>query len=206
MNREELKSSAKASLQGKYPETIKMIVIYFAINFAIGFVIGLIGGIANMDRQILSGFTSIISTVVSCLLILGLNSYFLKISRNETVSYKELFSKTNLFAFCLSLTILVGIFTYLWLLLFIIPGIIAAISYSQAYYIALDNPNLSAKECIDESKKLMNGHKMDYFLLHLSFIGWILLGALTLGILYFWLIPYMSVTEANFYNKLIENK
>ena len=91
---------------------------------------------------------------------------------------------------------------FLWSLLFIIPGIIAAIRYSQAFLIKLDDPDLSATECIDKSKEMMNGHKMDYFLLILSFIVWFILGVFTCGILYLWLIPYYSTTICNFYNEI----
>lgn len=200
MNFSELKSKALESLKGKYGETIKLLLVYIGIEFILELFIHLF-----LDNTVVANYISPLTTIIiSSLLVLGYNSYFLKISRNEEVTYKEIFSKTNLFAFCLLLAILISIFTTLWTLLLIIPGIIASISYSQAYFVALDNENLSAKECIDESKRLMMGHKMEYFLLCLSFIGWILLGILTLGILYFWLIPYISVTEANFYNELIK--
>lgn len=88
----------------------------------------------------------------------------------------------------------------------IIPGIIASISYSLAQYIMLDEPNLSPMDCIRKSKEMMKGHKGECFCLALSFIGWIILGIFTLGILYFWLVPYMSVTMCNFYNKLKGDK
>jgi len=63
---------------------------------------------------------------------------------------------------------------------------------------------MSTMEVITKSKEMMNGHKMDYFVLVLSFFGWAILGILTLGILYLWLTLYMNVTFANFYNSLKE--
>ena len=66
-------------------------------------------------------------------------------------------------------------------------------------FILVDNPELSANEAINLSKKMMKGHKFDLFWLELSFIGWILLGLLTLGIGYFWLMPYMYTSIAGFY-------
>lgn len=99
---------------------------------------------------------------------------------------------------------LTSVFTFLWSLLFIIPGIIASLSYSMVYFIALDNLELSALDVIRKSKEMMRGHKGEYFVLGLSFIGWGILGIFTLGILYLWLIPYMQVTMANFYNELKE--
>ena len=118
----------------------------------------------------------------------------------------ELFSKTNLALPYIFLSVVTGIFTFLWSLLFIIPGIIASISYSLVHFIKLDNPELNEFEVIRRSKEMMKGHKMDYLILWLSFIGWFILGIFTFGILYFWLIPYMNVTMANFYNKLKQEK
>ena len=69
-------------------------------------------------------------------------------------------------------------------------------------YILNDHPEMSATEAITESRKMMNGHKMEYFILQLSFIGWILLSVLTFGLLLFYVLPYMQATNAAFYEKL----
>lgn len=95
-----------------------------------------------------------------------------------------------------------AIFTFLWMLLFIIPGYIKGIAYSQAVYILAENPDISGTEAIGRSQDMMRGHKMEYFVLQLSFIGWMLLGTLTFGLLYIWLIPYMNATNANFYQSI----
>ena len=87
-------------------------------------------------------------------------------------------------------------------LLFIIPGIVKSFSYSMSMYILAENPGTPALECISESKAITNGYKMDLFVLGLSFIGWAFLGALTLGIAYIWIIPYMEATYANAYQSL----
>jgi len=93
----------------------------------------------------------------------------------------------------------IGFFTMLWSFLLIVPGIIKAISYSAAPYILASNPEISAPEAVRQSKKIMKGHKADFFVMVLSFIGWVLLACLTLGILLIWLAPYMETTYANFY-------
>ena len=90
----------------------------------------------------------------------------------------------------------------LWTLLFIIPGIYKAISYSMTPFIAVEHPELSASEAIAMSRQMTKGHIFDLFLLGLSFIGWILLGLLTLGIGYYWLLPYMYTTYAAAYGDL----
>ena len=200
MDRATLKSKAKESLKGKVGDAIVLCLIYGLIMGAVG---GILGGIVG-DSDTASSIAGLVGTVINCLLIFGVYSYFLKISRNENVEWRELFNKTNLFIPALLITIIAGLFITLWALLLLIPGIIAAISYSQVYFVKLDNPDMEVMDVLKKSKELMNGHKMDYFVLQLSFIGWVILGALTLGILYLWVIPYMSVTEANFYNELVK--
>ena len=98
--------------------------------------------------------------------------------------------------------LLVTLFTALWSLLFIIPGIVKGYSYSMAFYIKADHPEYTAKQCIDESRKMMNGHKMQLFLLQLSFLGWIIVGTLCLGIGTLWVNAYMQTATACFYEEL----
>lgn len=193
MNRVELKENAKKQLKGKYTDAIILMTLMYLISWGATLISGIFGVLAPIIVIILNG-----------LLGFGYTSYFLKVSRGENVTYKELFAKTDLLIPYILITLLVGVFTFLWSLLFIIPGIIASIEYSMVYFIALDNPELSAKEVLKKSIQMMHGHKFDYFILGLSFFGWIFLGAFTFGLLYLWLTPYMSVTFANFYNKLKE--
>ena len=98
---------------------------------------------------------------------------------------------------------LTDLFTCLWSLLFIIPGIIKAYSYRMVPYIIKDNPELSALDVIHRSRQLMRGNKWKAFLLDLSFIGWFLLGAITLGLVnIFWTNPYSESANAVLYNDL----
>ena len=94
------------------------------------------------------------------------------------------------------------IFVILWALLLIIPGIIAAISYSQTLFIMVDDPNIGPMEAIDKSKAMMDGYKMKYFTLSLRILGLGLLCILTLGIGFFFLMPYAEVLYAAFYSDL----
>ena len=102
--------------------------------------------------------------------------------------------------------LLMLIFEYLWMLLLIIPGYIKAYSYVLTPYILVEKPELSANQAIDESKRMMAGHKFDMFCLDLSFIGWYLLGILTLGIGYYWILPYHYTARAAFYTSLKETE
>ena len=87
---------------------------------------------------------------------------------------------------------------------FTIIGTIKLLSYSATFYIKLENSELNGKECVTASKKMMAGHKWDYWVLQLSFIGWSILAILTLGIGFFWLVPYQKVTEANYFYELLD--
>ena len=92
-----------------------------------------------------------------------------------------------------------GLLIFLWTLLLIIPGIIAAYRYALAPYLMAENPDMGIWEAIDRSKALMQGNKARLFWLQLSFIGWRLLSGLTLGVGALWLCPYMNAADAAFY-------
>lgn len=98
--------------------------------------------------------------------------------------------------------LLTGIFTFLWSLLFIIPGIIKSLAYAMTPYIIAENPEIDAMKAIDTSQEMMKGHKMELFFLHLSFIGWYILGMITFGVGMFFILPYVQTAVANFYVEL----
>lgn len=113
---------------------------------------------------------------------------------NMFTAFKENYSRY------LGAMLLTNVYIVLWALLLIIPGIIKAFSYAMTPFILNDYPELTANQAIDLSSKMMKGHKFDLFWLMLSFLGWVLLGLLTLGIGYLWLVPYMYTSLAGFYN------
>lgn len=93
-----------------------------------------------------------------------------------------------------------NLFLALWTMLFIIPGIVKAYAYRMVPYILKEHPELSGTQAITLSRRMMKGHKGDAFVLDLSFIGWILLSALTFGILHlFYVGPYIQATDAELY-------
>ena len=98
------------------------------------------------------------------------------------------------------------LFTCLWSLLFVIPGIIKHYSYRMVPYILADDPTIGGKDAITLSRQMMNGHKWNTFVLDLSFIGWELLSALTVGLLgLFYVKPYEAATGAELY-KVLKNQ
>lgn len=202
MSIKNLKNEAKESLTGKYGDSISIILILSIISFLTNYIIGKCCNLFFIYGNSQIFYKEIGTFIISSIFTFGYFSYFLKISRDDDVEIKELWSKTNYFVPYIVTTILITIFTILWSLLFVIPGIIALYSYSMTYYIMLDNPNLKPIQAIKESKRIMQGHKFDFFKLQISFIGWIFLGLLSFGILYFILIPYMYVAFAKFYNNI----
>ena len=135
----------------------------------------------------------------------GMSIAFLRFVRGET-SGEDLVTKPfevfNHYGRTLGASLLVFLFVMLWSLLLIVPGIVKGLSYAMTPYILHDNPEMSARECIRQSQKMMDGHKMKFFLLQLSFIGWFLLCCITMGIGFLWLQPYIITTEAKFYEEL----
>lgn len=150
-----------------------------------------VGGILGIAQFILGGVVQ-----------LGYSRFLLDMHDGNEAEVSDLFSQFDRFGdgFCLHL--LRSIFTFLWSLLFIIPGIIAGYQYSMAHFIMVENPDMTAREALNASKELMDGNKWDLFILDLSFIGWNLLCALTLGIGYLWLNPYMNAAHAAFYRSI----
>jgi uncharacterized membrane protein len=132
-------------------------------------------------------------------LSLGAAIFSLAISRDKEPKFEQLFQGFQKFEVAFLAYILMVIFILLWTLLLIIPGIIAAFSYSMTFYILADDKSIKAIAALDKSKKMMDGFKMKYFFLSLRFLAWALLCVLTLGIGFLWLIPYMQVTIAKFY-------
>lgn len=192
MNRAELKARAKEQIKGK-----------IGVLFLITLVIGLVSGAAGW----LLGMIPVVGPVLSAIIItpafsLSIYRVYLSLLSGKTPQVKDAFSGFDDFWAAFKVTFLVGLFTFLWSLLFVIPGIVKSYSYSMAMYILAENKGKPALECINESKEMTNGHKMELFVLGLSFIGWMLLGSITLGIAYIWIMPYMQATIANAYASL----
>lgn len=126
---------------------------------------------------------------------------FLKFLRTngEEIKFEELFEGFHDYARIFTTLFLKGIYIFLWMLLLIVPGLIKNYSYALTEFILKDEPELSGNVAIEKSMKMMEGHKMDLFLLDLSFLGWIILGVLSFGIGMLWVTPYMETARAAFY-------
>lgn len=151
----------------------------------------------------IAGMLSIVQFVIGGTVELGYTQYLLKQYRKGDFSMGDLFSQFHRFTQGFLQKFLRGLFTFLWALLFVIPGIVKSLSYAMTPFIMADNPELTAQEAINRSKELMDGHKADLFVLGLTFIGWSLLATLTLGIGLLWLNPYINATYAAFYQSIL---
>lgn len=210
----DLKRRAKEQLRGKWLQAGIVCLIAWLLTraFTSG---GQIQTVQNVwqNGEIISvpmtsssnGLGNLLSFILGGPVALGVTGYFVKLIRNEGPVIEDLFGGFRFFTKAFVLNFLIIIFTLLWSLLLIIPGIIAELRYSMAYYIMSDNPQLSAFEALDQSKLMMVGFKGKLFVLRLSFFGWFLLGLLTLGIAFLWVNPYYATAKANFYQDLKDN-
>jgi uncharacterized membrane protein len=180
--------NARSQLSGKWGSPILA-----------GFIYILLTAIAGSIRVI--GW--IVGLIIGGPVAFGINCYFLSFSRNKNPALEDLFKGFSIFSKTFVAYILIVIFVVLWSLLLIIPGIIAAFSYSMTFYIIADNPEISGQDAIRKSKELMYGNKYRYFCFLCRFIGWFLLCVLSLGIGFLWLIPYFNLSNAKFYENLI---
>ena len=178
-NRPQIKSLAKAQLREN-----------FANLLVITLILGLVTLIPFAGQILAPGLT------------LSLCMAYLSQSYGSNVQISDSFSGVRHLGKAWWLTILVSFFTALWSMLFVIPGIIKALSYSMAPFVLADDPTLTARQALDISKKITQGHKLDLFLLSLSFIGWSLLVTFTFGLAAIWVVPYLCATYANCYQTL----
>lgn len=179
MNRIELKEKSKAQMKAPFWTLVLILIV-----------------------EILMCCVPYASMIISPALTLGLSMVFLKVVRCEKVDISDLFNGFPKLGRALWLSILQGLFTMLWSFLFVIPGIIKAYSYSMSYYVLADHPEMTAREALKESQRIMDGHKMDLFVLSLSFIGWLLLSYVTCGLALIYVLPYMNTAFANFYESI----
>ena len=184
----ELKNEALAALQGKWVMAAFITFLYI-----------LIVTLSSLVPRI----NNLVTLLIAFPLTYGFTLIFYRVLQTKKeIELGQFFQGFQDYARVFGTGFLVYLYTFLWLLLFIVPGIIKSYSYALTYYILIDEPELSYNKAIEKSMKMMDGHKMRMFLLHLSFIGWGILSMLTLGIGFLFLSPYMQTTNAAFYEDL----
>ena len=149
-----------------------------------------------------AGLLGIVSFILGGTVELGYAKFLLKQYDRKQLQFSDLFSQFERFGTGFAQQFLRVLFTTLWMLLFIIPGIVKGLSYAMTPFILEEHPEMTASEAIKASMRLMDGHKMDLFILGLTFIGWELLACLTMGIGFLFLNPYMNAAYAAFYRSI----
>lgn len=187
MDRATIKAKAKQQIKGKLGVLFLITLIFTLIVFA-AVQVPHVGIIATFIFT--AGFS------------LSLIQIYLGVTDGVKPAVGDLFKGFNHLFPAIKLYLLMGVKIFLWSLLFFIPGLVKSYAYSMAPYILAENPGMSASEAIRRSKEMTNGHKMDLFVLGLSFFGWCMLVPFTFGLLGIWLVPYAATTFAFAYKSL----
>ena len=187
-----LMQMARESLRGKWNTVVPIFLIYIIITAALQ-------GVSEVFP-----LAGLISLILSGPIALGISIFSLNIAGDNDLKAEQLFEGFKNFGTSVVAYLLMVIFILLWSILLIIPGIIAALSYSMTFFIIAEDSSIDAVEALKKSKEMMDGHKWKYFCLSLRFIGWALICKLTLGIGFLWLLPYIQVTNVKFYEDIKE--
>lgn len=199
IERAELKSKAKIQLTGRWTLAVLTCLVYTII---LQFTSIQTDTVSWLKSEVLITL-NILGMILYGPIEVGLSRFILKLATRESkAKFTDLFSGFDVFFKSLLMSIIIYGSIVIGTLLLIVPGIIAILMFSQAYYILAENPSLSPIECLKKSAKMMDGFKSDLFVLGLSFIGWIIVCVITLGIGFLWYTPYYEMTMGNFYIQL----
>ena len=143
--------------------------------------------------------TALLAVVIGGALHLGICTFNLNLFHRRDARFMDLFSQFGRLGRGFCMRFVTGFFVFLWSLLFVIPGVIAAYRYAMMPYLMAEFPDLGVMDAMRESKRLMDGNKWRLFCLHFSYIGWRFLSMLTMGIGSLWLVPYEYAGETAFY-------
>ncbi|MCR4736061.1 MAG: DUF975 family protein [Treponema sp.] len=166
----------------------------------------LIGSLSTIYANLLrSDFLTTLVALIETVLIYGSINMYLKMSKSpEPVSFNDFTDGLAEFGRAILAYLWQLLWLTLWTMLFIIPGIIKSYEYKMTYYLACEYKNISVIDALNISKKITRGHKFDLFILDLSFIGWNLLGMISCGVGFLWIIPYIKMTEINAYHAILK--
>lgn len=201
----EIRAIAREKLEGNWGDAALVTVVLFvcAIVLSSAFQYGGVFMFKPLGHD-MSGVagqgTSLIGACIFLPIAFAYSVMMLGLIRGEKMAVAGLFNYYNGKVFITML--LKFIYTVLWTLLFIIPGIVKGYSYAMTEFIMKDDPDIEGNKAIEASMVMMKGNKMRLFLLDLSFIGWIILSFLTMGLGFILLEPYMMAARAAFYEDL----
>lgn len=192
--RSKLKQNAKNQLKNNWVLAIGIIIVCTLISCIPNLLVEI-----NDESLAIGIIIPIITLVITGPLTIGQCKFFINLANRSNPKFSDLWYGFNNILKAIGVTLLVGVIVFIGTILLIIPGIILSFMYSQVYYIMSENPEMSIIDCLKESSRIMKGHKMDLFVLELSFLGWIILTGITFGIAGLYVLPYYSATLTNFY-------
>ena len=192
--RSELKQNAKNQLKNNWGLAIGIIIVCTLISCIPNLLVEI-----NDESFAIAIIIPIITLVITGPLTIGQCKFFINLANRSNPKFSDLWYGFNNILKAIGVTLLVGIIVSIGTILLIIPGIILSFMYSQVYYIMAEYPEMSIIDCLKESSRIMKGHKMDLFVLELSFLGWVILMGITFGIAGLYVLPYYSATLTNFY-------
>ena len=203
MNRTELKNWAKEKIKGHIGELfVALLIVGILTNLTIG-------GHVSVDGSNVSYSSGIPLGLIFYFVEVGTTFFMVNFINDKPVEFKDIFRFSSDFVRCLCTILLETLYVVLFGLLLIVPGIIKAFSYALVPYLLADEKykDLKVGEILKKSEAMMDGHKMDLFMLGLSFIGWYMLGAVTCGIALLYIIPYVRTTTTKFlYDIKVQNE
>lgn len=167
-----------------------------------------IAGGANVPTElllVLLGTTllfAVFSLVLSSLVTVGYAQFNIDLIDGEKPRIATLFTKWRQIGKAIVASLFVFFRVFLGMIFFLIPGIVAAYSHAMVYHILAENPDMTVREAMAESRRIMKGNKFRFFRLQFSFIGWYLLVAITFGIAALWVVPYEQAAMAAFYREI----
>jgi len=198
MDAKNIRHEARAAMNGSWGTGVLMSLLMALFTLVSGAL-----EIVNEDGTYTATLLSVLFSVFFTNVVgYGYTVLFLKLYRGGKIGVGDMFSGFSSYMKVVGTALLKYLYTFLWSLLLIVPGIIKSLSYSLTYYIMNDDPALSYNAAISKSRQMMAGHKGELFHLWLTFIGWWLLAILSLGIAGLWVGPYFNATMAKFYLKV----
>ena len=195
INRSAVKQEAKAFIRSGRRSVMGMTAIYLFISLLIS---GIDAAFTHFEIP-MAGFITILVSLITCVLGAGYVIFCMGIRQGEEMPFSTIFDGFGFAGKIIWLNVQMFIFIWLWSMLFVIPGIVAAYRYRFALYNLMENPDLTASQAIALSKVQTFGMKGQLFMLDLSFFGWGLLTVLTAGILSVWLTPYAQLADLGYY-------
>lgn len=202
ISRIEIKNKAKEQLKANLGLCI-LAIIFSTIMINVEVNIKSLKDIAIFGAR--DGFhisVDIIGFILGAAFTVGLSKFILNIVNYKKSKFTDVFFGFKIFFKSMGMYLIMLVIIMIGLICFIVPGFIAAIGLSMAPYILAEDKEKGVIQSLKESWELMSGYKLDYFILELSFIPWFILGIVTFGIGFLWVVPYVALTEGNFYLKL----